>query len=238
VRAERDGDDWVLSGTKVLVQEADAADVLLVTAAGPDGLVQLLVPTAEQGVTLRSRESLDLVRRFADVDFASVRLPGAAVVGSAGSTNDDVARQLRLALVLHDAESVGAVNRVFDFTIEYAMDRVAFGRPIGSYQALKHRFADMKSWLEACNATADASAAAVQADSEQADELVSAAKSYIADRSVLMVQDCIQIHGGIGVTWEHDLHLYLRRVTQNAILYGSARYHRDRIARLLEPSPA
>jgi alkylation response protein AidB-like acyl-CoA dehydrogenase len=238
MRARRSGDEWVLDGSKVLVQDAEAADVLLVTAVGADGLVQLLVPARTRGVTMRRRESLDLVRRFADVDFADVRVPAAALLGTRASTGGEVAHQRRLASVLHDAETVGAVNRVFELTIEYAMDRVAFGRPIGSYQALKHRFADMKSWLEACNATADASAAALQADAEHADEVVSTAKSYIADRSVAIVQDCIQIHGGIGVTWEHDLHLYLRRVTQNGILYGSARYHRGRIARLLEPSPA
>jgi alkylation response protein AidB-like acyl-CoA dehydrogenase len=138
-----------------------------------------------------------------------------------------------VALTLQNAETVGAVNRVYEFTLEYAKDRMAFGRPIGSYQALKHRFADMKVWLEACNATATASARAVQAGADDASKLVSTAKAYIGDRAPAIVQDCVQLHGGIGVTWEHDLHLYLRRVAQNAALYGTARDHRLRVATLL-----
>ena len=91
----------------------------------------------------------------------------------------------------------------------------------------------MKMWLEACNATAAASARAVQDEADDASQLVSVAKAYIGDRAPAMVQDCVQLHGGIGVTWEHDLHLYLRRVAQNAALYGSTRDHRDRLATLL-----
>jgi alkylation response protein AidB-like acyl-CoA dehydrogenase len=150
-----------------------------------------------------------------------------------GDAAADVERQLQVALTVQNAETVGAVNRVYEFTLEYAKDRVAFGRPIGSYQALKHRFADMKMWLEACNATAAASARAVQAEADDASELVSVAASYVKDRAPAMVQDCVQMHGGIGVTWEHDLHLYLRRVAQNAALYGSAREHRERLATLM-----
>jgi alkylation response protein AidB-like acyl-CoA dehydrogenase len=131
------------------------------------------------------------------------------------------------------AETVGAVSRVFEFTLQYAQDRVAFGRPIGSYQALKHRLADMRTWLEACTATAAACARAVQAGDADAAELVSVAKSYVADRAPAIVQDCVQLHGGIGVTWEHDLHLYLRRVAQNAAVYGSVIQHRERLAALI-----
>jgi alkylation response protein AidB-like acyl-CoA dehydrogenase len=154
-------------------------------------------------------------------------------MGSVGAAAPHVERQLQVALALQNAETVGATSRVFGFTLEYAKDRVAFGRPIGSYQALKHRLADMKTWLEACLATSTASANAVAAEAPNAAELVSVAKAYIADRSPAIIQECVQLHGGMGVTWEHDLHLYLRRVTQNAALYGSARQHRARIAALL-----
>jgi alkylation response protein AidB-like acyl-CoA dehydrogenase len=118
---------------------------------------------------------------------------------------------------------------------------MAFGRPIGSYQALKHRFADMKVWLEACHATATAASRAVQLGEDDASRLVSVAKAYIADRAPAITQDCVQLHGGIGVTWEHDLHLYLRRVTLHRNLHGTPAQHRERIAALLltdEPEAA
>jgi alkylation response protein AidB-like acyl-CoA dehydrogenase len=167
------------------------------------------------------------------VTFAGARLPGDALLGVPGGAAADVERQLQVALVIQNAETVGATERVFEFTLEYARDRVAFGRPIGSYQALKHRLAEMKTSLEGCFATATTSAKAVAAGDGDAAELVSVAKAYIGDRAPAIIQDCVQLHGGIGVTWEHDLHVYLRRVAQNAALYGSPRQHRERIATLL-----
>ncbi|HVW43035.1 MAG TPA: acyl-CoA dehydrogenase family protein [Amycolatopsis sp.] len=227
LRARPDGDGWVLDGTKAFVLDAPSADWFLVTARTSGGLTQFLVPATAEGVTVTARTSLDLVRRLGDVTFAGVP---AVVVGAVDEAAEDVERQLRTALVLQNAETVGALDRVFGRTLAYAGDRVAFGRPIGSYQALKHRFADLKTALEACHATADASARAVAEGQPAAAELVSVAKSYLADHGPRMVQDCVQIHGGIGVTWEHDLHLYLRRVTQNAVLFGDVRQHRERLA--------
>jgi len=227
------GDGWILDGHKTFVQDASVSDWLLVTARNGEGLTQFLIPARYRGVTLRPLESLDLVRRFAEVEFAGAKVPDGAVVGTVGGAADDVERQLQVALALQNAETVGATNRVFEFTLDYAKERIAFGRPIGSYQALKHRFADMKTWLEGCLATSTVSAKAVADGAADAPELISVAKAYIADRSPGIIQDCVQIHGGIGVTWEHDLHLYLRRCTQNAALYGSARQHRERLATLL-----
>ena len=233
LRATQDGDEWVLDGHKSFVQDAGAAGWFLVTARTGDGLTQFLVPAATAGVAVSPLGSLDLVRRFGEVNFTGARVAATAVVGAVGGAADDVERQIQVALVLQNAETVGATSRVFEFTLEYANDRIAFGRPIASYQALKHRFADMKTWLEGCLATATVSARAVAAESDDAAELVSVAKAFIAERTPIMIQDCVQLHGGIGVTWEHDLHLYLRRCTQNAALYGSARQHRERLAVLL-----
>jgi alkylation response protein AidB-like acyl-CoA dehydrogenase len=136
--------------------------------------------------------------------------------------------------VLQCAEMVGAIDRVFQFTVQWAFDRYSFGRPLASYQALKHRFADMKMWLEAAQATANAAAKAVQARGGDAAELVSVAKAYIGQRATDIVQDCVQLHGGIGVTWEHDLHLYLRRVTVDRMTWGTPSEHRRRLADILE----
>lgn len=231
--ATQDGGGWVLDGRKSFVQDVGVADWLLVTGRSGNGLTQFLVPTDAAGVTVSPLESLDLVRRFGEVTFVGVKVSDSSVVGTAGGAADDVEHQLQVALAIQNAETVGATNRVFDFTLEYAKDRVAFGRPIGSYQALKHRLADMKTWLEGCSATSSAGAKAVAAGTTDAAELIRVAKAYISDRSPAIVQDCVQLHGGIGVTWDHDIHLYLRRVAQNAALFGSARQHREHIAVLL-----
>jgi alkylation response protein AidB-like acyl-CoA dehydrogenase len=224
---------WLLEGTKTFVEAAGVCDLFLATARTGSALTQFLVPADAPGVEVTPLGSLDLTRRFGKVHFRSVRLPTDAVLGEVGGAGSDVERQLRVAVVLDNAETVGAISTVVDFTIEYAKDRMAFGRPIGSYQALKHRFADLRTWVEACAATSAASARAVQDDAHDADELISVAKSYVSERAPAIVQDCIQLHGGIGVTWEHDLHLYLRRVAQNAQLYGSFAEHRERLASLI-----
>jgi len=228
--AVRDGGHFVLTGTKSFVQDAGVADVFLVTARTGGGLTQFVVPAGAPGLRVTPLGSLDLTRRFGTVHLDGVRLDLDAVLGEVDGAAADVERQLQVALVIQAAETVGAIGRVFDMTLEYAQDRVAFGRPLASYQALKHRFADLRTWLEACRATAVAAARAVDEEAPDAAELVSVAKAYIADRSPAVVQDCVQLHGGIGVTWEHDLHLYLRRVTQNAVLYGSVRQHQERLA--------
>jgi alkylation response protein AidB-like acyl-CoA dehydrogenase len=226
-------DGFTLRGTKSPVEAAGQADHFLVTARTGGGLTQLLVPADTPGITVSPLESIDLVRRFGEVRFDDVRVPARAVVGEVGGAGPDVERQLQVALVIQCAETMGATDRVFTFTLEYAFDRYSFGRPIASYQALKHRFADMKLWLESGHATATACARAVQAGTDDAAELVSAAASYIGDRTPEIVEDCVQMHGGIGVTWEHDIHLYLRRVTLNRALYGAPDEHRERLATLL-----
>jgi len=228
--AHVDGDGFVVDGTKTFVVDAPTADHFLLTVRTLGGLSQFLVPADRPGVSVVARTSLDLVRQLGDVRLAGVRLTAADLVGGLDQAADDVAQQTLTALVLQNAETVGAMARVLEFTLEYARDRIAFGRSIGSYQALKHRFADMKMWTEACLASSQASARAVATGAVDAAELVSIATSYIADKVPAMMQDCVQLHGGIGVTWEHDLHLYLRRATQNAFLFGGARQHRELVA--------
>jgi alkylation response protein AidB-like acyl-CoA dehydrogenase len=233
LEASSSGGGFSLRGTKSPVEAAGQAEHFLVTARTGGGLTQLLVPADAPGITVSPLESIDLVRRFAEVRFDDVQVPASAVVGEVGGAGPDVERQLQVALAIQCAETMGATGRVFAFTLEYAFDRYSFGRPIASYQALKHRFADMKLWLESGYATASACARAVQAESDDAAELVSVAASYISDRTPEIVEDCVQMHGGIGVTWEHDIHLYLRRVTLNRALYGGPDEHRERLATLL-----
>lgn len=232
------GDGFVLDGVKGPVEAGSSAGHLLVVGKVDGGLTQFLVATDSPGVSVTELQSLDLHRRFASVRFERVAVPAASVVGKVGEAADQVERQLRLAVVLQCAGMVGALDHMFTRTLEYAGDRYSFGRPLSSYQALKHRFADLKLWLEACHATATgaAQALATELDREctvRTGELVSVAKSYIGDRGPLMLQDFVQLHGGIGVTWDHDLHLYLRRVVQDRSLYGTPEDHRERIADMM-----
>jgi alkylation response protein AidB-like acyl-CoA dehydrogenase len=223
--AERDGGDFVLSGRKTRVEFGEQADAILVTAATAAGPTQFLVPSGADGLRTEPLEALDLVRRYADVVLAGVRVPRDAVVGEVGGAGPAVEGQLQRLLVLQCAEMAGAADRVFAMTTAYAADRYSFGRPLNSYQALKHRFADMKTALEASHAATTGAAAAVGTGDRDAGRLASAAKAYVADRATEIIQDCVQMHGGIGVTWEHDIHLYLRRVTTDRGLAGTPRDH-------------
>ena len=225
-----EGRELVLNGVARPVESAAEAQHLLVTGRSEAGLTQVLVPAGAVGVRIEPMHTVDLTRRFSVVRFDDVRLPVSALVGEAGHAEDAVERQLHQAIVILAAETVGALQVALDITVEWAFDRYTFGRPLASYQALKHRFADMKSWLEASHAIADAAAAAVQDGSPDAPELVSAAKAYIGQYGTELTHDCVQIHGGIGVTFEHDLHLFHRRVTVNRALCGTPAEHRQRLA--------
>jgi alkylation response protein AidB-like acyl-CoA dehydrogenase len=143
-----DGDDLVLNGVKRPVESASMADHLLVTGRTGEGLTQVLVPTAASGVSITPMKSVDLTRRFSVVTFDGVRVPTNAALGEVAGADIQVERQLQLALAIQNAEAVGAMQAAFDMTVGWAFDRYSFGRPLASYQALKHRFADMKSCLE------------------------------------------------------------------------------------------
>jgi alkylation response protein AidB-like acyl-CoA dehydrogenase len=231
---EPDAEAVVLRGTKAYVEAGASADVFLVTGRASNGLAQVLVQPDAPGLAVVPGRSIDLVKRFGALEFDGVRVSHDAVVGELGGAADLVEQQLELALVLQCAETVGAADRVFEFTTEYAQDRFAFGRPIASFQALKHRIADMLQWLEFSKAVADAAARAIDERDDNVARLVSAAKSYTADRCLDIIDDCVQINGGIGVTWEHDIHLYSRRVAVNRAVYGSPEEHKERVAALLD----
>jgi len=230
VSGRADGDDLVLSGTCGPVEAGGQADHLLVAVEHDGGCSQVLVPAGMTGLKVTQLSGVDLARRFADVRFDDVVVPGDAVVGPRGEAAVEVEHALRVACTLQCAESTGIIDKVFALTLEYLGDRYSFGRPLSSYQALKHRVADDKVTLEACHAIATAAARAVADDAPDAGEVVSAAKAWIGPRATEMIQDCVQLHGGIGVTWEHDLHLYLRRATVNRATHGTPEFHAERVA--------
>ena len=230
VGARPDGDGFVLSGTCSPVEAGAQADHLLVAVEYGGALRQVLVPAGAAGLTATPMDGLDLVRRFAEVRFDDVVVPADAVVGPAGDAAAEIEHALQVACTLQCAETTGIMDKVFRMTVEYLGDRYSFGRALSSYQALKHRVADDKVVLEASHAIATTAARAVATGRPDAGDVVSAAKAWIGPRATEMVQDCVQLHGGIGVTWEHDLHLYLRRATVNRATHGTPEEHAERVA--------
>jgi alkylation response protein AidB-like acyl-CoA dehydrogenase len=219
------GSGYRIDGTKDRVEAGGQSAVLLVVARCGGEVRQFLVPTDAPGVRITPQQSVDLVKQYARVDFDGVVVERSAAVGSAAETVVSIDRQSQLAQVLQCSEVVGILQTVFDFTVQWALDRHTFGRPLASYQALKHRFADMKLWLEACRATTAAAVADLAADSPTAGLSASIAKSYVGEMAGQIVHGCVQMHGGIGVTWEHDLHLYLRRTTLYRAMFGTPEEH-------------
>lgn len=234
VTATRTEAGYRIDGVKDRVEAGAESDVLLVVAQCDGALRQFLVPTTAPGVRVDSQRSIDLVKSYARVQFDGAEVGTDAVVGTAEQTPALIARQSQIAQVLQCAEVVGILDTVLAFTIQWGFDRHSFGRPLGSYQALKHKYADLKIWFEACRATTKAAVAEVASRSPGADLAVSVAKSYVGEHAPGMLQDCIQLHGGIGVTWEHDLHLFLRRVTLYRSMFGTPEEHNLHVYALTE----
>jgi len=237
VRATRVGDGWRLDGVARYVHAAGDAALLLVTAVGADtgGVVNFLVPRPAAGVTERVLTGLDLTRRFAEARFDGVSLPGNAELAGGWPV---VERCLSLATVLQAAESVGAADLLFESTVDYAKKRVQFGRTIGSFQAIKHRLADLLIELEGMRAAAHYAALALGDGLPDADEAVATAGAYVDDAFAHLSGEALQLHGGIGFTWEHDVHLFVRRAKVNQVLYGDGAWHRERLTRLVEAAAA
>ena len=228
VTAARTDSGYRIDGSKDRVEAGAQSGVLLVVARCDQGaheVRQFLVPTDAPGVRIVAQQSIDLVKQYARVHFEGVVVERSAAVGTAAETAALINRQSQIAQVLQCAEVIGILQTVFDFTVQWALDRYTFGRPLASYQALKHRFADMKMWLEACRATTAAAVSDVAARSPGAGLSASIAKSYVGEMAGQIVQGCVQMHGGIGVTWEHDLHLYLRRVALYRSMFGTPEEH-------------
>jgi alkylation response protein AidB-like acyl-CoA dehydrogenase len=232
LRVRRTATGLELSGRAGLVAEGNTADLLLVTAVSDSGeIVHCVVPVDAAGVETTRLESLDLTRQFVTASFTGVRLGKEAVLETADPAML-LDRLIDVAATLCVAESVGAMTRLIEITVAYAKDRTAFGRPIGSFQALKHLLADASFCVEVSAAAASAAAAAVSDRSPAASEIASIAKAYVGDAGVAVAQACQQVHGGIGFTWEHDLHFYLRRLAVDRIMYGDPSWHRERICRI------
>jgi alkylation response protein AidB-like acyl-CoA dehydrogenase len=237
MEAQADGDGVVLYGEKVLVMDAASADFLLVATS--DGRRHLVERGAE-GVSVTAEPSIDLTRRLHSVRFDGVRVAAEDTLPAEGADYHAVFFRLCVALA---AESTGIAQRALEMAVSYAKDRKQFGRPIGSYQAVSHRCAQMLLETENSRSVVYGAAWAADAEPESLPLAASMAKAYSSDAGWRVPDASIQVHGGIGFTWEHDLHFFLKRGKANAAMFGDSRWHRDRVAeavlaRAAEPVPA
>lgn len=236
--ARRHDGGYLLNGAKVSVQDADAAQLLLVDAVLDGAPARFLVPADSAGVRIDRQRTLDVTRSYCDVIFDDVAVDGAALCAAGERALQSLTASMRLHTVLLCAELVGIGQRLLAMTVDYVKERVQFGRPVGSFQAVKHKCADMRIWVQASTAAAYHAAMALDGDPVDADRAVSVAKAYVSDAAGRIAGEALQLHGGIGFTWEHDLHLFLRRARTDALLSGDTRFHRERLCHLLESAQA
>ena len=225
-RAHRAGRSWILNGTKTFVLDGCIAGLVLV-AARTDVGISLFAVDQPAGLTRRALSTLDATRRQARIDFIDTP---AALIGADGRAWPALSRALDIAAAGLAAEQVGGAQRCLDLAVDYAKTRRQFGKPIGSFQAIRHKCADLMLDIECARGAAQY---AVQAAATLADELplaASLAKSYCSDAYAHAAAANIQIHGGIGFTWEHPAHMYFKRARSSGHLLGDSSYHRGLLA--------
>ena len=231
VKAERSNGDYVISGKKLFVPDARIADVVICVARNGDGHLLLPVERRTEGVEVKATPSMDATRKLSEVVFTDVSVPDVDVFGADGDASGALAEAVDAATVALCAEMVGGMQWILDTTVEYAKTRQQFGRPIGSFQAIQHQCADMLLMTESARSATYYAAWSVSEGSEMAGTAVSVAKAYCSDAFREVANRGVQIHGGIGFTWEHDLHLYYKRSKAAEVMFGDATFHRERIAR-------
>jgi len=233
--------EFALSGTKLFVPDAHLSDALVVAvrtrdgSTMEDGVSLFLVPKDTPGLAVTLLPTIDETRKLCEVRLDNVALTPAALLGDKHSGWPALARVLDRATVALCAEMCGGAQRVLDMTTAYAKIRIAFGKPIGSYQAVKHRAADMLVDVENAKSLTYYAAWAIDEGLAEAPLAVSMAKAYASDACRKVAGAGIQLHGGIGFTWEHDLQLYFKRAKACEVAFGDATWHRERVARMLAP---
>jgi alkylation response protein AidB-like acyl-CoA dehydrogenase len=231
--AARNGDAFRLSGRKLFVPDAAIADLVVCVARAGDDIVLLPVERGAQGLNMKARTSMDATRKLYELTFDDVGISGQNAFGADGDTRGALRRALEVATVALCAEMVGGMQWILDATVEYAKTRQQFGRVIGSFQAVQHQCADMLLLTESARSATYYAAWALTEGDSAASGAVSLAKAYCADAYREVANRGVQVHGGIGFTWEHDLQLYYKRSKSSEVLFGDATFHRERIARLI-----
>jgi alkylation response protein AidB-like acyl-CoA dehydrogenase len=236
--AKPSGGGWKLDGVKLFVPDAEAADYLVVAARtrgeGEDGISLFLVKGRPAGMKVTPLKTLDMTRRWSEVRFDGVKLEGDALMGPADKAWPHLKRALEWATAALCAEMIGGTQKVLETSTEYAKTRHQFGKPIGIYQAVSHKLADMLVLSESGRSATYYAAWAVEADATDRSLAASMAKAYVSDAYRKVAGDGIQVHGGIGFTWEHDMHLYFKRAKSSEVTLGDATYHRELVAQALD----
>jgi alkylation response protein AidB-like acyl-CoA dehydrogenase len=233
-RAVRDGGMWRLTGTKTYVPDGLSAGLILVVARTADGIGVFAVEGSADGLTRQALPTMDQTRKQASLRFVATpaRLLGGPADGWAA-----VGRMLQVAAVGLAAEQAGGAQRALEMAVEYAKFREQFGRPIGSFQAIKHKCASMLVTVESMKSAAYYGLWAVSSGDDELPLVASVAKAFCSDGYTMVATENIQIHGGIGFTWEHPAHLYLKRARSSRVLLGGPDFHRDIVARLAGITP-
>ena len=237
VQAATTRDGWVLSGAKLFVPEAQSASVFLVAARtkagiGPAGVSLFLVDRGARGVRVKPHQHVDLTRRFGELLLKDVAVPKTALVGTAGEGWPVLGRLLDLAALGIAADSLGGAQRAFEMAIEYSRVREQFGRKIGSFQALKHIAAEMLADIEPARSLVWYAAYAWDRRPREAARAAAMAKASLGDVYSRTARRSVEMHGGIGFTWEFDLQLWFKRAHTNEALFGDPAFHRERLAQI------
>ena len=225
--ATKDGDAWRINGEKMFVLDGHTADLILVAAKTDAGTSLFHLNSDAAGLTREALSTMDQTRKQAKLTFADTP---ATLIGTDGGGWDVLSTVLDLTAVALAAEQVGGAQLVLEMAVQYAKDRVQFGRPIGSFQAIKHKCADMLLEVESAKSAAYYAAWCAAEMNDELPSVASLAKAYCSEAYFHASAENIQIHGGIGFTWEHPAHLYFKRAKSSELLFGDPTYHRELLA--------
>ncbi len=237
LRATASGNGYRLSGTKLFVPDAHNAGLLVVAArtggSGTDGITLFLVDGKAAGLKIRTLKTMDQTRKLCEVRFDDVEVGADAVLGEVGKAWPILDAVVDRAKVAISAEMCGGAQKVLDMSVEYAKVREQFGKPIGSFQAIQHKCANMMVQVESAKSATYYAAWAVANGVDEAHLTACMAKAYCSDAYRFVSGEGIQIHGGIGFTWEHDMHLYFKRAKGSEVTFGDATWNRELVAQLV-----
>ena len=237
LRAQRNGDCFTVTGKKLFVPDAANADLIICVARNGEGIALLPIERGNESMRVTPMPSMDATRKLYEVNFENVNVRAADVLAADGDAGHALEAALEVATVALCAEMVGGMQWILDTAVEYAKTRQQFGRVIGSFQAVQHQCADMLLMTESSRSATYYAAWALSENDAAAPLSVSIAKAYCSDAFREVANRGVQIHGGIGFTWEHDLQLYYKRSKSSETTFGDATFHRERIARLVVDSP-
>ncbi|MDQ3011160.1 MAG: acyl-CoA/acyl-ACP dehydrogenase [Acidobacteriota bacterium] len=231
MRAEKDGKEYRLRGAKHFVTDAAVADVIICVVRDGADLILLPVEQGAAGLTITATPAIDATRKLFTVEFDNVAVPESSALAFTTKTKEALEAATDVAIVALCAEMLGGMQWTLENTVEYAKTRQQFGKPIGIYQAVQHQCADIFNFTESVRSAVYYAAWAVAENDPSAKLAVSIAKGYASDAAREVGNRGVQIHGGIGFTWEHNIQLYYKRAKASEVLFGDANYHREAIAR-------